>query len=170
MIINGMKGRKDLNGVAVDARNDDGAGERVRAVVVETGERVHVWRTMLVSEQAYLRQCVDGMIVAVEEAHKRAVQARMQEEERAQEARIQAEERTKGTHKAGKNGRHTWHRGAFSTPKRRSGSRTSGQNGTQITKGGVANTKRKRRRTPCSPATSLPPGRGWRWHAPTHRA
>lgn len=83
MVIDGMQGRKDLNGMAVDARSDDGAGERVRAVVVETGERVHMRRTMLVSEQAYLRQCVDGMIVAVEEAHKRAEQARIQEEERA---------------------------------------------------------------------------------------
>ena len=67
MIIHGMQGRTDLNGMTVDARSDDGTGERARVVVVQTGERVHVRRTTLVSEQAYLRQCVDGMIVAVEE-------------------------------------------------------------------------------------------------------
>ena len=95
MIIHGMQGRTDLNGMTVDARSDDGTGERARVVVVQTGERVHVRRTTLVSEQAYLRQCVDGMIVAVEEAHTRAEQAREAEEMEQEEIAHVHEERVK---------------------------------------------------------------------------
>ena len=88
-VLDGLIGRVDLNGCGVMVVAEDG-GERVRAVVVGTGERVHVRRAALVAPDVVTRRCVDDLVARVEEQARVEEEGARVEEERARVAKWEA--------------------------------------------------------------------------------